>query len=100
MRDWLIKIRRHDHSSLQTQIRESLVAAILDGQLERDEPVPSTRRMAKVLGVSRNTVVLAYQGLLDAYGRWLLPEFSYFVLFGPMAVLLLFRVTGIFGKEH
>ena len=23
MRDWLIKIRRHDHSSLQTQIRES-----------------------------------------------------------------------------
>jgi len=39
-------------------------------------------------------------GLLDAYGRWLLPEFSYFVLFGPMAILLLFRVTGIFGKEH
>ncbi|MGE3986540.1 branched-chain amino acid ABC transporter permease [Pseudorhodoplanes sp.] len=39
-------------------------------------------------------------GLLDAYGRWLLPEFSYFVLFGPMAVLLLFRVTGIFGREH
>jgi branched-chain amino acid transport system permease protein len=39
-------------------------------------------------------------GLLDAYGRWLLPEFSYFVLFGPMAVLLLFRVTGLFGKEH
>jgi GntR family transcriptional regulator / MocR family aminotransferase len=65
LRDWLIKIRRHDHSSLQTQIRESLVAAILDGQLERDEPVPSTRRMAKVLGVSRNTVVIAYQALLD-----------------------------------
>jgi len=39
-------------------------------------------------------------GLLDAYGRWLLPEFSYFVLFGPMAVLLLFRVTGISGKAH
>lgn len=39
-------------------------------------------------------------GLLDAYGRWLLPEFSYFVLFGPMAALLLFRATGIFGKEH
>jgi branched-chain amino acid transport system permease protein len=39
-------------------------------------------------------------GLLDAYGRWLLPEFSYFVLFGPMAILLLFRATGLFGKEH
>ena len=70
MRDWLIKIRRHDHSSLQTQIRESLVAAILDGQLERDEPVPSTRRMAKVLGVSRNTVVIAYQALLDDVQRF------------------------------
>ena len=32
-------------------------------------------------------------GLLDAYGRWLLPEFSYFVLFGPMAILLLFRAA-------
>jgi branched-chain amino acid transport system permease protein len=39
-------------------------------------------------------------GLLDAFGRWLLPEFSYFVLFGPMAVLLLFRAQGIFGREH
>jgi GntR family transcriptional regulator / MocR family aminotransferase len=65
LRDWLVHIRRHNHSSLQTQIREALVAAILDGQLTRDEPIPSTRKMAKSLGVSRNTVVLAYQGLLD-----------------------------------
>ena len=65
MRDWLVHIRRHNHSSLQTQIREALVSAILDGQLARDEPIPSTRKMAKSLGVSRNTVVLAYQGLLD-----------------------------------
>jgi branched-chain amino acid transport system permease protein len=39
-------------------------------------------------------------GLLDAYGRWLLPEFSYFVLFGPIAVLMLFRPSGLFGREH
>ncbi len=65
MRDWLLHIRRDEYTSLQSQIREALVAAILDGQLARDEPVPSTRKMAKVLGVSRNTVVLAYQGLLD-----------------------------------
>lgn len=38
-------------------------------------------------------------GLLDAYGRWLLPEFSYFVLFGPMAVLLLLRPRGLFGRD-
>jgi GntR family transcriptional regulator/MocR family aminotransferase len=65
MRDWLVHIRRNEYASLQTQIREALVAAILDGQLAREEPIPSTRKMAKSLGVSRNTVVLAYQCLLD-----------------------------------
>lgn len=39
-------------------------------------------------------------GLLDAYGRWLAPEFSYFVLFGPVALLMLFRPRGLFGSEH
>ena len=39
-------------------------------------------------------------GLVDAYGRWLLPDFSYFMVFAPMAILLLFRPTGLFGKEH
>jgi branched-chain amino acid transport system permease protein len=38
-------------------------------------------------------------GLVDAYGRWLLPEFSYFMVFGPMALLLLVRPTGLFGRE-
>ena len=65
MREWLVHIRRGEYSSLQTQIREALVSAILDGQLSREEPIPSTRKMAKTLAVSRNTVVLAYQGLLD-----------------------------------
>ncbi len=65
MRDWLIHIKRGEYTSLQTQIREALVSAILDKQLDRSEPVPSTRKMSKSLGVSRNTVVLAYQALLD-----------------------------------
>lgn len=38
-------------------------------------------------------------GLLDAFGRWLLPEFSYFILFGPIALLMLFRPRGLFGAE-
>src|SRR6267142_938113 len=33
-------------------------------------------------------------GLIDAHGRWLLPEFSYFMVFGPMALLLMVRPTG------
>ena len=65
MRDWLIHIKRGEYASLQSQIREALVSAILDRKLDRSEPIPSTRKMAKSLSVSRNTVVLAYQGLLD-----------------------------------
>ena len=65
MRDWLIHLRRGEYSSLQAQIREALVSAILDRNLNQSEPIPSTRKMAKSIGVSRNTVVLAYQGLLD-----------------------------------
>jgi GntR family transcriptional regulator / MocR family aminotransferase len=65
VRDWLIHLRRGEYSSLQAQIREALVSAILDRNLDQAEPIPSTRKMAKSLGVSRNTVVLAYQGLLD-----------------------------------
>ncbi len=65
MRDWLVHIKREDYTSLQTQIREALVSAILDRKLDQSEPIPSTRKMAKSLGVSRNTVVIAYQGMLD-----------------------------------
>ena len=65
MRDWLVHIRKDSYLSLQAQIREALVSAILDGALDRKEPIPSTRKMASLLGVSRNTVVLAYQSLLD-----------------------------------
>jgi GntR family transcriptional regulator/MocR family aminotransferase len=41
------------------------MAAIGAGQLLPGEPVPSTRAMARRLGVSRNTVTLAYQALVS-----------------------------------
>ena len=65
MRDSLFHIKKTEFSSLQGQIREFLVSAILEGRLDPEEPLPSTRKMAKTLGVSRNTVVLAYQALVD-----------------------------------
>lgn len=51
--------------SLQAQIRQMLVSVVLDGQVPVDVPLPSSRDMAMQLGVSRNTVVLAYQHLVD-----------------------------------
>jgi GntR family transcriptional regulator/MocR family aminotransferase len=65
MRDSLFHIKKTEFSTLQGQIREFLVSAILEGRLDPDEPLPSTRKMAKTLKVSRNTVVLAYQALVD-----------------------------------
>ncbi len=65
MRDALFHLRRNESASLQAQIRELLVNAILSGQLHGGEPLPSSRKMASNLQVSRNTVVLAYQDLVD-----------------------------------
>ena len=50
---------------LQAQLRRQLIDAILDGRLSGSDPLPSCRRLAHSLGVSRNTVVLAYQALAD-----------------------------------
>jgi GntR family transcriptional regulator/MocR family aminotransferase len=50
---------------LQDQIRQMLVSAILDGRLPLGSALPSSRRLADELSVARNTVVLAYQQLVD-----------------------------------
>jgi len=64
MRDALYHLERSKPATLQAQTREILIAAIAAGQLKPGEPVPSTRAMARRLGVSRNTVTLAYQALV------------------------------------
>lgn len=51
--------------TLQQQLHQGLVDAILEGRLPSHEPLPSTRDLASALKVSRNTVVLVYQRLLD-----------------------------------
>lgn len=61
----LLQRSARENMSLQGQIREMLVGAILDGQLPPGAPLPSSREMAEQLGVARNTVVLAYQQLAD-----------------------------------
>ena len=63
MRYSLFHVERDTSKTLQAQIREMLVSAMLAGQLAPGAPVPSTRAMARRLTVSRNTVMLAYQAL-------------------------------------
>ncbi len=57
-----------DHAcavSLQVQLRQQIAQAILKGSFASDKPLPSSRKLAKQLGVARNTVVLAYEHLED-----------------------------------
>ena len=50
---------------LQTRIREMTLAAIRAGWLGAGSALPSSRELAEQLGVARNTVLLAYQHLVD-----------------------------------
>lgn len=64
---WSQLFQQHAKSgmSLQGNIRQMLVSAILDGQLPVGIPLSSSRELSAQLGVARNTVVLAYQQLVD-----------------------------------
>ncbi len=65
MREQLFHLSPESGTSLQSQLREMMVRAILGGHILPGSAVPSCRQLAKQLGVARNTVVLAYQHLVD-----------------------------------
>jgi GntR family transcriptional regulator/MocR family aminotransferase len=61
----LFHLDRGQPLSLQVQLKQHVVAAILDGRLKPGEPLPSCRHLADRLDIARNTVMLAYQQLVD-----------------------------------
>ena len=61
----LFQLSPESSVSLQRQLRKALVDAILGGRIPLDRPLPSSRELAKQLGIARNTVVLSYQHLVD-----------------------------------
>ena len=64
MVDFLINMELHQNSTYQQQIREKLVA-LIEQDTFGDKALPSGRKMAQLLKVSRNTVVLVYESLVD-----------------------------------
>lgn len=50
---------------LQARLRSRVVDAILDGRLPSGAGLPSSRDLAKLLGISRNTVTAVYEQLVD-----------------------------------
>ncbi|MEK9935923.1 MAG: PLP-dependent aminotransferase family protein [Rhodobiaceae bacterium] len=61
----IINLDTTAETSLQSQIQQSVVEAILARAILPGDKLPSSRALAGQLGVSRNTVVLAYQALID-----------------------------------
>lgn len=62
-----ITLDRSDRAeTLRRQIEGQLALAIRSGTLPRGSRLPSSRLMARLLGVSRGTVVDAYEALLEA----------------------------------
>jgi len=61
----LFRISAESGQTLQAQIRQAIVAAILDRQIAASMPLPSCRVLADKLGVARGTVVIAFQQLVD-----------------------------------
>ncbi|MCP5037300.1 MAG: PLP-dependent aminotransferase family protein [Rhodobacteraceae bacterium] len=60
--------------TLQAQVQQMMAEAILSGRVRRGDKLPSTRKLAEHLGVSRITVTLAYTELqandyLESKGR-------------------------------
>jgi DNA-binding transcriptional MocR family regulator len=65
------ELDRGSSDPLHRQLADALRRAIRAGELTAGTALPSTRGLAKALGLSRNTVITAYEeltaeGLLDA----------------------------------
>lgn len=65
MREHLFHLEPSNKDSLQAQIRTMMVNAILEGHIPPGSSIPSCRELARQLSVSRNTVVLTYERLVD-----------------------------------
>ena len=61
----LFRIAPESGRTLQSQIRQAVVSAVLSERVAPERPLPSCRALARQLGVARGTVVLAYQQLVD-----------------------------------
>lgn len=63
--DFTIALNNHSTLPLHRQLYEELRRLILSGKLPPGKRLPSTREMAKSLGISRTTVTQSYEQLLS-----------------------------------
>jgi GntR family transcriptional regulator/MocR family aminotransferase len=61
----LFHLERTAKQSLQQQLKAHLIKAINNGSLSLDKALPSSRKLANQLDISRNTVIRVYEQLLS-----------------------------------
>lgn len=96
-----IDIDQSSRQSLQGQVFDQVRGLILSGRVKPGTPLPPTRTLSEQLGVSRNTVLLAYERLLaegylqtrKAVGTFVSSEF-------PEDSLALINARSPEGKEQ
>lgn len=60
-----LKVNPQQKMTLQSQIFDQIRRMILDGQLRSGDFLPTTRMLSEQVGISRNTIVLAYERLVS-----------------------------------
>ncbi|OBS09130.1 MocR-like pyridoxine biosynthesis transcription factor PdxR [Acidihalobacter prosperus] len=76
---WQQLLLHQDGATLQSQLRAAIVGAILNGVLRPQVRLPSSRALATMLKVARNTVVLTLDQLVDDGYLLSRPRSGYFV---------------------
>lgn len=86
---------------LQSRLRLKVVQVILDGRLAAGAALPSSRDLAQVLGLSRNTVTAVYQQLVDEAYLESRPRSGVFVRAGarPASIAAADRIVDPFSAE-
>src|SRR5665213_1127203 len=84
---------------LQARLRLAVVHAILDGHLGSGAPLPSSRELATLLRISRNTVTAAYVQLIDEGFLQARPRSGVFVAVGarPQGAVVAEPIAGASG---
>ena len=99
MKEILFELDADLPASLQAQLREKVVNAIMSRALQPGERLPSSRSLSKHLKVARNTVTLAYQALADDGYLTPKPRSGYVVNEDAPVNPLGFMETGLKTKE-
>lgn len=99
MKEILFELDASLPASLQAQLREKVVNAIMSRALTPGERLPSSRSLSKHLKVARNTVTLAYQALADDGYLTPKPRSGYVVNEDAPVNPLGFTDTGLKAKD-